>query len=73
MSKYAVVYEAPNAEVGNWSAHVPDLPGCVGAADTFEELSAMMAAAVAGHVAFMRQRGVPVPSPSVRVEELEAA
>lgn len=73
MSTYAIIYEGPSHEGGNWSAHVPDLPGCVGAADTFEECRMMMAEAVAAHVAFMRARGVPVPDPITRVEELSVA
>ena len=34
MKEYAVVYEWTGA---NYSAYVPDLPGCVACADTLEE------------------------------------
>lgn len=73
MNKYAVIYEAPTLEVGNWSSYIPDLPGCVSVGDTLEECRANMAEAIGAHVAFMRQRGLPVPKPSTRTEELAVA
>ena len=73
MNKYAVIYEAPTPEVGNWSSYVPDLPGCVSVGDTLEECRANMAEAVAAHVTFMRQRGLTVPDASTRTEELAVA
>ena len=45
--KYVVVFEqAPN----NWCAFVPDLPGCVAAADTFEETKEMIREAIEFHI-----------------------
>ena len=73
MSKYVVIYEAPNEDVGNWSSYVPDLPGCVSVGDTWDECRTNMAEAVAAHVAFMRLRGLTVPPPSTRTEELAVA
>jgi len=58
--KYVVVYEqAPN----NWSAYVPDLPGCVAAAETREETEQLIREAVALHVESLRAHGDPVPQP----------
>ena len=56
--KYVVLYGP--TETG-YSAHVPDLPGCVGAASTFEETRELMHAAIEGHLECMRAFGEPVP------------
>ena len=69
--KYIVVYEqTPN----NWSAYLPDLPGCVAAADTREEVEELIREAVALHIEALREYGYPVPAPGawtgvVEVEE----
>jgi len=58
--KYVVVFEqTPN----NWSAYVPDLPGCVAAGDTREETESLIQEAVALHVESLRAYGEPVPAP----------
>ena len=58
--KYTVVIEkAP----GNYAAYAPDLPGCVAAAETKEEVMTLMRQAVALHIETLRQEGVPVPQP----------
>ncbi len=58
--KYVVVYErAPN----NWSADVPDLPGCVATGDTREEVERLIREAVNIHVAAPREYGEPAPEP----------
>jgi predicted RNase H-like HicB family nuclease len=71
--KYVVVYEqAPH----NWSAYVPDLPGCVAAGDTREETEALIREAVALHVESLVAHREPVPEPGVwtgTVELPEAA
>jgi hypothetical protein len=43
--KYAIVIE--KVAGGNYSAYVPDLPGCVAAADTLEEIKQLMHRALA--------------------------
>jgi predicted RNA binding protein YcfA (HicA-like mRNA interferase family)/predicted RNase H-like HicB family nuclease len=58
--RYVVVYEqSPN----NWSAYVPDLPGCVAAGDTREETEQLIQEAVALHVESLRAHHEAVPSP----------
>ena len=66
--KYAVLYERTAT---GYSAHVPDLPGCVGAAPTLEETRSLMKEAVQGHIECMREFGYPVPAPTTLAEELE--
>lgn len=53
-----------------YSAHVPDLPGCVGAADTLEETRELMKEAIEGHLDVMREFGEPIPEPTTVAEEL---
>ena len=58
--KYTVVIEkAP----GNYAAYAPDLPGCVAAAETKEEVMTLMRQAVALYIETLRQEGVPAPQP----------
>jgi predicted RNase H-like HicB family nuclease len=58
--RYVVVFEqTPN----NWSAYVPDLPGCVAAGDTREETEELIREAVALHVESLLSYDEPVPAP----------
>ena len=50
--RYAIVIE--KAE-GNYSAYVPDLPGCVATGATVEEAQASLREAIAFHVDGMRE------------------
>lgn len=68
--RYAVVIE--KAE-GNYSAYVPDLPGCVATGATIEETEAEIRDAIAFHVEGLREDGLPVPAPTSRVEYIDLA
>jgi predicted RNase H-like HicB family nuclease len=66
--RYAVVIEA----VGdNFSAYVPDLPGCVATGSTPAETEIAIRDAVAFHLEGMREDGTPIPPPTSRVEYIE--
>jgi predicted RNase H-like HicB family nuclease len=69
--RYAVVIE--KAE-GNYSAYVPDLPGCVATSATVAEVESEIREAITFHLEGMREDGDIVPAPSSQVEyvELEA-
>ena len=68
--RYAVIIEAgPN----NYSAYVPDLPGCVSTGRTVEEAEHNIKEAIALHIEGLREDGEPVPEPSTRCEYIEAA
>ena len=67
--KYAVVIERA---VNNYSAYVPDLPGCISVGDTIEETERNIGDAIALHVDGLREEGQPVPAPSTVVEYVEA-
>lgn len=51
-----------------FSAHVPDLPGCIAAGETREETLELMREAVAFHVEGMRLHGEAVPPPRSLVD-----
>lgn len=68
--RYAVVIE--NAD-GNYSAYVPDLPGCVATGSTVEETERAIREAIEFHLEGLREDGTPIPPPSSRVEYVEVA
>jgi predicted RNase H-like HicB family nuclease len=67
--RYAVVIERDASGV---SAYVPDLPGCVAAGRSVEEVRGLIRGAIRMHVAGLRQEGLDVPEPSSEVEYVEA-
>jgi predicted RNase H-like HicB family nuclease len=68
--QYAIVIEQTTS---NYSAYVPDLPGCVATASTIEELEACMREAIRIHLNGLREDGLPIPQPASRVEYIEIA
>ena len=68
--RYAIVIE--KAE-GNYSAYVPDLPGCVSTGATVEEAETSIREAIEFHLDGMREDGTPIPQPSSHVEYVEVA
>jgi predicted RNase H-like HicB family nuclease len=68
--RYAIVIE--KAE-GNYSAYVPDLPGCVATGATVAEVESQIREAIAFHVEGLREDGVPIPEPSSQVEYIDVA
>jgi len=68
--RYAIVIE--KAE-GNYSAYVPDLPGCVAIGDSVDETRREIQEAIAFHLEGMRADGLPTPEPTSRVAYVEVA
>ncbi len=70
--RYAVVIEKSER---NYSAYVPDLPGCVSVGDTLDEVKSEIREAIAFHLEGLREDGSPIPPPSTEAEyvEVEAA
>lgn len=66
--RYAVVIE--RGEV-NYSAYVPDLPGCIATGATVAEVEAEIREAIVFHVEGLRADGLPVPAPLSQVEYVE--
>ena len=57
----------------NYSAYLPDLPGCIATGKTIEEIKQRMSEAVMLHLRGMREDGLPIPEPTNYVEYVEAA
>ena len=70
MTKYLVVFEKAQR---NWSAYVPDLPGCVAAGTTRAETAKLIREAIEFHIEGMRQEGLQIPKPTARAEEISVA
>lgn len=68
--KYAIVIEKAES---NYSAYVPDLPGCVATGTTLDEVESQIREAIEFHVQGLREDGESVPKPSSQVEYIEVA
>ena len=68
--RYAIVIERAGS---NFSAYVPDLPGCVAAGATIGEVETLIREAISLHLEEMREDGVSIPEPSSTVEYVEVA
>jgi predicted RNase H-like HicB family nuclease len=63
--RYAVVIEKAG---GNYSAYVPDLPGCIATGETVAETEVEIRAAIRFHIDGLLDDGLPIP----RAESLAA-
>ena len=68
--RYAVVIEKAES---NYSAYVPDLPGCIATGGTVAETEKLIREAIELHLSGMREDGTPIPTPSSQVEYVEVA
>ena len=68
--RYAIVIEKA---ASNYSAYVPDLPGCVATGRTVEETESMIREAIEFHLDGLRADNLPVPDASSRVDYVEVA
>jgi predicted RNase H-like HicB family nuclease len=67
--RYAVVIEKAD---GNYSAYVPDLPGCVATAETVAEAESEIRDAIRFHIDGLKADGTAVPTPTSIAEYIEA-
>ena len=66
--EYLVVVEKGPSSYG---AYVPDLPGCVAAADSKDEVLALIKEAIEFHLEGLKEDGEPIPSPASTSEVIE--
>jgi len=59
--QYLVIVEKGPTSYG---AYVPDLPGCVAAADSRDEVLTLIREAIEMHIEGLREDGQPIPEPS---------
>ena len=67
--RYAVVIERAN---GNYSAYVPDLPGCVATGSTIEAVENEIRDAIRFHIEGLKADGLNVPAPTSIADYVEA-
>lgn len=67
--RYAVVIEKAEE---NFSAYVPDLPGCVATASTVKDVEREIREAIRFHIEGMKEDGVSIPQPTSLAEYVEA-
>jgi len=68
--RYAIVIEKA---AGNFSAYVPDLPGCVATGSSVADVKAQISEAISFHLEGLREDGVPEPPAASVVEYVEIA
>lgn len=68
--RYAMIIEKGER---NYSAYLPDLPGCIATGKTVEEIRERMRQAIDLHLRGLREDDLPIPEPSSMAEYVEAA
>jgi len=68
--RYAIVIERGPTSYG---AYVPDLPGCVAAAESRDEVLRLIREAIEFHIEEMREEGLEVPEPLSSAEYVEVS
>ena len=69
MIRFAVIIEPTGT---GFSAHVPDLPGCIAAGESYDETLTLIREAVAFHLQGMKLHGEAIPAPTASCEYVEA-
>ena len=68
--KYVVVIEKA---AGNYSAYVPDLPGCIAVGDSIDECETSIQEAIEFHIRGLREDGLDVPQPTSVLKVVDVA
>ena len=68
--RYAIVIEQA---ANNFSAYVPDLPGCIATGSTIQEVEEQIREAIVFHLDGLREDGTPAPPASSHVEYVDIA
>lgn len=66
--RYAMIVEQGDR---NYSAYLPDLPGCIATGKTIDELKQRMSEAIELHLRGMREDGLPILEPTSLAESVE--
>lgn len=67
--RYAIVIEKSDR---NYSAYVPDLPGCVATGESVAAVEAEIRNAIRFHIDSLKEDGLPVPMPTCIADHVEA-
>ena len=68
--RYAIVIEKSES---NYSAYVPDLPGCIATGASIQQVETEIREAIEFHIDGLREDGSLIPLPSSQVEYIEIA
>ncbi len=63
MKEYVVIFEWAD---GNYSAYVPDLPGCISTGETIAETEVNIREAIELYIDTLKEDGQTVPAPSIQ-------
>lgn len=66
--RYLVIVEK---EPTSFGAYAPDLPGCIAAGESKQEVLALIHEAIEFHIESLREDGLPVPPPASYSELVE--
>ncbi len=66
--QYMVIIEQGST---SWGAYVPDLPGCVAAGESRDEVLELIREAIEFHIEGLKEGGEPVPAPHCSGELVE--
>lgn len=70
MKEYTVIFEWAGS---NYSAYVPDLPGCISTGRTLEETERSMHGAIELYLEQLVADGEPIPEPRTRAGSISVA
>lgn len=70
MYRFLIIIESGSR---NYSAYVPDLPGCIATGRTLEEVEKNMREAIEMHIQGMIEDGEPIPTPSLKAQYLDVS
>lgn len=70
MKEYVVIFEWAGS---NYSAYIPDLPGCISTGKTLEETENNIKEAIALYIDTLREDNQPIPEPSLKAKAISVA
>jgi predicted RNase H-like HicB family nuclease len=70
MKEYLVIFEWAG---NNYSAYVPDLPGCVSTGKTIEDAERNIKEAISLYIETLREDGKPIPEPAAIAQKVKVS
>jgi len=70
MYRYPVIIEKVNE---NYSAHCPDLPGCIARGKTIKEVLTKIKGIIQFHIEGMKEEGLSIPKPATTIKYINIA
>ena len=70
MKEYIAIFEWAGS---NYSAYVPDLPGCISTGKTLEETENNIKEAIELYIDTLREDSQPIPEPTLKVKTISVA